>query len=64
MANLRKKTEQTEKELNEENIKIRKSRIRIENIVKKIMVLRNYGSFVNKLFNQEFLSHPTYLHFL
>lgn len=55
MANLRKKTEQTEKELNEENIKIRKSRIRIENIVKKIMVLRNYGSFVNKLFKNEFI---------
>ena len=36
MAKLRKKTEQTEKELNEQNIKIKKLRVRIENIVKMI----------------------------
>ena len=55
MAKLRKKTEQTEKELNEQNIKIKKLRVRIENIVKKILVLKNYGSFVNKLFQNEFI---------
>ena len=55
MAKLRKKTEQTEKELNEQNIKIKKLRARIENVVKKILVLKNYGSFVNKLFQNEFI---------
>ena len=55
MSKLRKKTEQTEKELNEQNIKIKKLRVRIENVVKKILVLKNYGSFVNKLFQNEFI---------
>ena len=55
ILNLRKKTEQTEKELNEQNVKIKKSRVKIENIVKRILVLKKYGSFVNKLFNTEFI---------
>ena len=52
---LRRKTEQTEKELNEQNLKIKKLRVKIENMVKKILVLKNYGSFVNKLFKNEFI---------
>ena len=52
---LRKKTEQTEKELYDQNLKIKKIRVKIENIVKKILLLKNYGTFVNKLFNQEFI---------
>ena len=52
---LRKKTEQTEKELYDQNLKIKKIRVKIENIVKKILLLKNYGTFVNKLFKQEFI---------
>ena len=35
---LRKKTEQTEKELYDQNLKIKKIRVKIENIVKKILL--------------------------
>ena len=52
---MRQKSEQTEKELNEQNNKIKKLRTKIENIVKKILILKNYGSFVNKLFKSEFI---------
>ena len=55
ISKLQKKTEQTEKELNEQNYKIKKTRIKIENMIKKILVLKNYGSFVNKLFETEFI---------
>ena len=55
ILNLRKKTEQTEKELYDQNLKIKKIRVKIENIVKKILVLKNYGTFVNKLFKKEFI---------
>ena len=52
---LRKKTEQTEKDLYDQSLKIKKLRVKIENIVKKILVLKNYGTFVNKLFRSEFI---------
>ena len=55
ISKLGQKSEQTEKELNEQNNKIKKLRTKIENIVKKILILKNYGSFVNKLFKSEFI---------
>ena len=55
ISKLRQKSEQTEKELNEQNSKIKKLRTKIENIVKKILIFKNYGSFVNKLFKSEFI---------
>ena len=55
MLKLKNKTEQTEKELNEQNLKIKKIRIKIENIVKQILLLKRYGTFVNKLFKNEFI---------
>jgi len=55
ISRLRQKTEQTEKELNEQNNKIKKSRVKIENMVKKILLLKRYGTFVNKLFQNEFI---------
>ena len=55
MLKLKHKTEETEKELYDQNLKIRKSRIKIENIVKQILKLKRYGTFVNKLFKNEFI---------
>ena len=55
ISKLRKKTEQTEKELNEQNNKIKNLRVKIENMVKKILVFKRYGEFVNKLFENDFI---------
>ena len=55
ISRLRQKTDQTEKELNEQNNKIKKLRVQIENMVKKILLLKRYGTFVNKLFKNDFI---------
>lgn len=55
MLKLKNRTLETEKDLNEQTDKIRKLKVKIENIVKKILVLKRYGSFVNKLFKNEFI---------
>ena len=52
---IKKKTYETEYEYNKENMKYKKLQNDVEHIIKKILVLKNYGSFIHKVFKSDFL---------
>jgi len=52
---IKKITYETENEYNKENTKNRKLQNDVEHIIKKILVLKNYGSFIHKVFKSDFL---------
>ena len=52
---IKKITYETENEYNKENTKNKKLQNDVENIIKQILVLKNYGSFIHKVFKSDFL---------
>ena len=52
---IKKITYETEIEYNKENTKNKKLQNDVEHIIKKILVLKNYGSFIHKVFKSDFL---------
>lgn len=56
LLNLFKKiTNEKEKEFNKLNEQNKKLKNKIENIVKQILTLKSYGSFIHKVFNKDFI---------
>jgi hypothetical protein len=52
---IKKITYETENEYNKENTKNKKLQNDVENIIKQILVLKNYGSSIHKVFKSDFL---------